>query len=220
MQATTKLKVEKNAHTCILMKWGVMILAAGEASRMGKAKMILPFKKTTILAHLIEEIIAVEPNIVQLVTGYYHDLIQAQINTNKVNIIQNQDYKLGMSSSIQVGLTAMLKACPGLDFLVIVVSDQPFLNRAILLNLLNKQIQTTKGIIASTYNGVMGTPVLLSSAYFTHLCNLTGDKGARIILQQFPADVATIDFELGALDIDTKEDYEQLCKKLNEEDVD
>lgn len=202
------------------MKWGVMILAAGEATRMGKAKMLLPFKKTTILAHLIEEITLVEPNIIQLVTGYYHDLIQAQISTDKVDIIQNPQYSLGMSSSIQVGLTAMIKACPDLDFLVIVVSDQPYLNQSILLRLLTKQQQTAKGIIASSYNGIKGTPVLLSSAYFSHLYNLTGDKGARVILQQFPDDIATIEFENGALDIDTPEDYELLCKKINEEDVD
>ncbi|HQS24027.1 MAG: hypothetical protein B7Y11_03365 [Sphingobacteriia bacterium 24-36-13] len=202
------------------MKWGVMILAAGEAARMGKAKMLLPFKNTTILAHLIEEITLVEPNIIQLVTGYYHDLIQAQISTNKVAIIQNPDYSLGMSSSIQVGLTAMLKVCPDLDFLVIVVSDQPYLNQSILLRLLTKHQQTAKGIIASSYNGIKGTPVLLSSTYFTHLYNLTGDKGARVILQQFPEDIETIEFENGALDIDTPEDYELLCKKINEEDVD
>lgn len=202
------------------MKWGVMILAAGEATRMGKAKMLLPFKKTTILSHLIEEITLVEPNIIQLVTGHYHDLIQAQISTNKVAIIQNPDYSLGMSSSIQVGLNAMIKACPDLDFLVIVVSDQPYLNKSILLRLLTKQQQTAKGIIASSYNGIKGTPVLLSSAYFPHLYNLTGDKGARVILQQFPGDIATIEFENGALDIDTPEDYELLCKKINEEDVD
>ena len=202
------------------MKWGVMILAAGEATRMGKAKMLLPFKKTTILAHLIEEITLVEPNIIQLVTGYYHDLIQVQISTDKVDIIQNPHYSLGMSSSIQVGLTAMIKACPDLDFLVIVVSDQPYLNQSILLRLLTKQQQTAKGIIASYYNGIKGTPVLLSSAYFSHLYNLTGDKGARVILQQFPDDIATIEFENGALDIDTPEDYELLCKKINEEDVD
>lgn len=202
------------------MKWGVVILAAGEAARMGKAKMLLPFKKTTILAHLIDEITLVEPNIIQLVTGYYHDLIQAQISTDKVDIIQNPNYKLGMSSSIQVGLTAMIKTCPDLDFLVIVVSDQPFLNKSILLRLLTKQQQTAKGIIASSYNGIKGTPVLLSSAYFSHLYNLTGDKGARVILQQFPDDIATIEFENGALDIDTPEEYELLCKKINEEDVD
>jgi molybdenum cofactor cytidylyltransferase len=52
------------------------------------------------------------------------------------------------------------------------------------------------------------------------LYNLTGDKGARVILQQFPADVAAIDFESGELDIDTAEDYERFCKKINEEHVD
>lgn len=202
------------------MKWGVMILAAGEASRMGMAKMLLPFKKRTILAHLIEEINSVAPNMVHLVTGHYHDLIKAEINTEEVNIVHNPDYKLGMSHSIQVGLTAMLKACPTLDFLIIVVSDQPFLNRSILRSLLIKQQETAKGIIASFYNGIKGTPVLLSSAYFTQLYNLTGDKGARVILQQFPNDVETVEFEKGELDIDTVEDYERFCNELNEDDVD
>ncbi|MFN3299803.1 MAG: NTP transferase domain-containing protein [Sediminibacterium sp.] len=202
------------------MKWGVMILAAGEASRMGMAKMLLPFKKRTILAHLIEEIHSVAPNMIHLVTGHYHDLILAEVNTEKVNIVHNPDYKIGMSHSIQVGLTAMLKTCPTLDFLIIVVSDQPFLNRSILRSLLIKQQETAKGIIASFYNGIKGTPVLLSSAYFNQLYNLTGDKGARVILQQFPNDVETVEFEKGELDIDTVEDYERFCNELNEDDVD
>ena len=202
------------------MKWGVMILAAGEASRIGKAKMLLPFKETTLLGHLIAEIIPLKPNIIQLVTGHYHDLIVQQINSDSIHIIRNAKYKAGMSSSIQVGLSAMLNACPELAFLVIVVSDQPLLSRSVLIDLLNKQQQTAKGIIASTYNGIKGTPVLMSSAYFTHLYNLTGDKGARVILQQFPDEVATIDFESGELDIDTVEDYERFCKKINEDHVD
>lgn len=202
------------------MKWGVMILAAGKASRMGMAKMLLPFKNRTILAHLIEEIQSVEPNIIQLVSGHYHDLIRAEINTNNVSIVHNPDYKLGMSSSIQVGLTAMLKACPSLDFLIIVVSDQPFLNSSILRSLIIKQQETAKGIIASFYNGIMGTPVLLSSAYFAHIYNLTGDKGARVILQQFPTDLETVVFAKGEIDIDTVEDYERFCNELIEDDVD
>lgn len=202
------------------MKWGVMILAAGEASRMGKAKMLLPFNKTTILSHLIEEVVAVKPTIVQLVTGHYHDFIQKEIKSDQVYIVQNLDYQQGMSSSIRVGLTAMLNACSSIEFLIIVVSDQPFLNSSILLSLIYKQQQTKKGIIASSYNGIKGTPVLLSSAYFTHLYNLTGDKGARVILQQFPEDIATIEFERGELDIDTMEDYERFCKILNDKNVD
>ncbi|WP_439506133.1 nucleotidyltransferase family protein [Sediminibacterium sp.] len=202
------------------MKWGVMILAAGEASRIGKAKMLLPYKQTTILGHLIKEISSLDPSIIQLVTGHYHDLIVKQVNSDSISIIQNKGYKNGMSSSIQVGLTAMLNSCSGMDFLVIVVSDQPFLSSSVLISLFNKQQQTAKGIVASTYNGIRGTPVLFRSSYFTHLYNLAGDKGARGILQQFPDDVATIDFESGELDIDTVEDYERFCKIINEDHVD
>lgn len=202
------------------MKWGVMILAAGEASRMGKPKMLLPYKDTTILNHIVNEVIALSPHAIKIITGHYHELICQAIVTQQASLVYNPDYKNGMSSSIQIGLTEMQKECPSLGFVIIVVSDQPFLNRFIVKNLIHQQMLSQKGIVAASYNGIIGTPVLISAPYFEHLYNLVGDKGARVILQQFPYDVATINFELGELDIDTEEDYKRFCEKLNEKNVD
>jgi molybdenum cofactor cytidylyltransferase len=202
------------------MKWGVMILAAGEASRMGKAKMLLPYNETTILGHILNEVNALSPDIIKIVTGHYHDLIKKAIVAQQASITFNPNYMSGMSSSIQLGLAEMQKDYPQLAFVIIMVSDQPFINRFILSNLIDQKIQMHKGIVAASYNGILGTPVLLSDNYFEHLHKLTGDKGARGILQQFPNDTASVDFELGELDIDTDEDYRQFCKKLNEKNVD
>lgn len=202
------------------MKWGVIILAAGEASRMGKAKMLLPYNGTTILGHIVNEVIELSPNAIKIVTGHYHELIENAISAQQVSIVFNPNYKKGMSSSIQIGLAEMQKDCPSLGFVIIVVSDQPFLHRFILTSLINQHIKMQKGIAAASYNGILGTPVLLSADYFDHLYNLVGDKGARGILQQFPNDTAIVDFELGEFDIDTEEDYRQFCKMLNEKNVD
>ena len=202
------------------MKWGVMILAAGEASRMGKAKMLLPCKDKTILENIVDEVLILNPNIVVIVTGHYHHEISSVIKNREVNLVQNIDYKKGMSSSIKIGLTAMQQNCPDLQFLFILVADQPFLNRALLQKMILLHKETKKGLVAACYQDVAGTPLLLTAKYFDALSRLEGDKGARVILHQYPDDLDTIDFEMGWLDIDTAADYERFCEILNKGNAD
>lgn len=202
------------------MKWGVMILAAGEASRMGKAKMLLPFKEKTILEHIVEEVIDLVPNEIVLVTGHYHDKITEVIEHPEVRRVYNAAYQNGMSSSIQTGLDAMLQNNPGIDFLLILVADQPFLHKELMQKMIQLHSETKKGLVAASYQGVAGTPLLLSAKYFDKLYQLKGDKGARVILQDFSSDLTTVHFELGWLDIDTASDYNRFCEIVNKGNAD
>lgn len=202
------------------MKWGVMILAAGEASRMGKAKMLLPFKDTTILEKILDEVLVLNPGIVSVVTGRYHGEISSIIKNPVVELVYNAEYQKGMSSSIQKGLTAMLKQCKDMQFLFILVADQPFLNQALLQRMIQLHQESKKGLIAASYQGVAGTPLLLTAKYFEELYQLRGDKGARVILHQNPDDLETVDFEMGGLDIDTVSDYERFSELLKNENAD
>ncbi len=201
------------------MKFGSIILAAGSSSRMGKAKMLLPFEDSIILKHIITEVEAIHPATCCLVTGFYHQQIHSLFQHNNLPIIYNQNWELGMSGSIQLGLQTVLHLYPNLDGVLIMVSDQPFLNRAILQKIVAEQQLSQKGIVAAQYGGVNGTPVLFHKKYFTDMQKLTGDKGAGLILQQHPDDVASVPFPNGEFDIDTPEDYELFCKKMKEADA-
>lgn len=198
------------------MKIGAMILAAGAASRMGKAKMLLPFNGQSILGHIIAELKALQPQTISLVTGKYHEAVTAAIADPSLEIAYNERWNEGMAGSIQTGMKALLRQCPDLDLVWIVVGDQPFLHRSILAEMLRLQQKTQKGIVAAQYNGVTGTPVLFSAGYFNALQKLSGDKGARVILQEHPEDIATVAFPLGELDIDTPEDYARFLQQLNQ----
>ncbi len=70
--------------------------------------------------------------------------------------------------------------------------------------------QTGKGIIASAYNNTHGTPVLFAKKYFGHLATLSGQHGAKKIIQGFSTDVETVNFPFGYFDIDTPQDYDRL----------
>lgn len=196
------------------MSTGILILAAGSASRMQQPKMLLPFGKGTILSHLLEETKAVHPKLICVVTGYYHTAMLPLLQTEPVMIVYNERWQEGMAGSIKTGLSALLEQQPELDSVMVLVSDQPFITRKLLLEMIETQQESGKAIVAAFYNGVKGTPVLFNKQYFHHLQELQGDKGAKSILQLVPDDIATVDFAEGEMDIDTPEDYERFCAHI------
>ena len=195
------------------MNTAAIILAAGAASRMKQAKMLLPFKKGTILSHILEQVEWAGIRHSCLVTGCYHDQILLSTALHQTHIAYNKDWVLGMASSITTGLRALLQLEPDLDAVIILVADQPLLTSTILQQLMDQQAATGKGIIAARYQTIFGTPVLFEKKYFDALMLLEGDKGAKSILNQHPEDLDSIDFPEGIADIDTPEAYHELVLK-------
>lgn len=200
------------------MKTGVIILAAGAATRMKRPKMLLPFGDTFILSHLIKEVKKIAPESIVLLTGLYHKEINAILEESSVDLVFNKNWQEGMAGSIALGVAALQNK--NLANCFIVVSDQPFLDHALLETMQKAYEQTGKGIIAAFYEGITGTPVLFSTKYFAQLQELKGDYGAKAILQRNPQDLATVEFPLGSMDIDTPADYAAFCQKTNQENVD
>lgn len=188
----------------------IIILAAGAARRMNQAKMLLPFGETTILETIIEKAKEINPEQICVVTGFYHHQILAKIQDDQINFVYNENWEKGMSGSIKKGLSYLVSENPELELVLIMVADQPFITSALLHEMISLQSKTNKGIVAASYAGVAGTPVLFHNTHFSNLEKLTGDKGARSILQQYPDDLITIDFPLGEIDIDTEADYYNL----------
>jgi molybdenum cofactor cytidylyltransferase len=193
-------------------RYGVIILGAGNSSRLGQPKQLLIYKGKTLICHVAEEAIEAVGAPVILVTGSNAPLILENLCNLAVEIVQNDHWEDGMGSSISCGMRALLEH-PGLDGVFIVVCDQPFVNATLLHQLIAQQIITGKGIIASTYDNTAGTPVLFNKIYFADLLALQGQEGAKKILQEYTDDLALVPFPLGALDIDIAEDYQQLLTR-------
>ena len=187
----------------------VIILAAGAARRMKQAKMLLPFEHSTILQTILARAKDIEPDTICVVTGFYHKEILQIIHDEQVHFIFNEQWEEGMSGSIKKGLSYLVQQNPELQSVLIMVADQPYITSALLKEMITLQEQGQKGIIAASYAGIHGTPVLFRKNYFSSLENLVGDKGARSILQHYPDDLVTVGFPLGEIDIDTEEDYKK-----------
>ncbi|RDC57958.1 nucleotidyltransferase family protein [Pedobacter chinensis] len=191
------------------MKTGIIILAAGSSSRLGKPKQLLSYKDKSLINIVSDAAFATAFTPVIVVLGANAELISKNL---KLDYIINDSWHEGISASIAAGMSAILEKEPDLEDVILAVSDQPFINAEIFARLYQQKISTGKGIIASRYAQTTGTPVLFNKRYFPQLLALQENSGAKPILNENRDDTETIDFEHGHIDIDTETDYNNLIK--------
>jgi molybdenum cofactor cytidylyltransferase len=191
---------------------GIVILAGGASTRLGRPKQLLQYHGKTLLNHAVNEAINAKADAVVVILGKNADLFQNEIDEKKVRVAVNKDWVEGMASSVRLGLDTLLKAKPYIDAVIFMVCDQPHISSSVLNELITKQQKTTKQIVTCNYGESIGPPALFHKKYFRELAKLNGDVGARNIIEQNKNDVAMILFPEGKIDIDTEDDYEALKK--------
>ncbi len=188
----------------------IIILAAGQSSRLGSPKQLLTYKGKNLLQHTVDEALETGCSSVLVVLGTDNELLRNELKDKPVIIIENKGWEEGMASSIRCGLETIANTILRPDSIIFMVCDQPYVSSSLLLNLMKKKNETGKHIVASSYNDEAGTPALFHRSFFPALMELKGDKGARKLISYNPEQVATVPFPEGEKDIDTKEDYELL----------
>ena len=193
---------------------GIILLAAGNSTRMGSPKQLLLYHGKTLLERIVDTSLQVfDNNKIILVLGANHSEIAFQIKDKITLISVNEEWKSGMASSIKAGLQTLLKHFPDMQRCIISVCDQPYLSSEVFIEMLKLADYSSKEIIAAKYAGTIGVPALFSKNYFKKLLHLSGEQGAKKIIQQNMDDVNIFTFDEGAIDIDTPSDYENLKTK-------
>ncbi len=189
---------------------GIIILAAGKASRMGKPKQLLSYQRSNLISHAVKSALNADSKSVIVVLGAYAEQIKPKINKLPIKIIENPHWATGMSSSIRAGITAIKDNNPNLDALIIALADQPLISEKVFHKLIQNYQETGKRIVASSYNEIVGVPALFNQTLFSELMNIKGDKGAKALIRKYKNEVLSISIPEAAIDIDTPDDYEKL----------
>lgn len=192
---------------------GVIILAAGASKRLGKPKQLLEFEEQTLLARIIENALATRLKTV-VVLGANAEKIKTSIENLPVEIVENKNWQDGMSSSIVAGLNYLLEIKKDLSAVIILLCDQPFVDKELILKLIKTQKTTNKKIIAGNYAQTVGVPALFTKDIFDELLKLDRKKGAKLIIKNYAAqnEIATVSIPEAEFDVDTEEDFEQLIE--------
>jgi molybdenum cofactor cytidylyltransferase len=192
----------------------IIILAAGSSSRLGRPKQLLSYQHKSLLDNTIEEAKKATDGAVLVILGGNHALIEKNITRSAISIVYNPDWEEGMSSSIRLGLAVLKNENAELKNVILTVCDQPFITAEVFGGLIQEAEASGKGIVASSYGGTLGTPVWFDQLYFNELSLLKGTEGAKKVVKKFAAQVASVTFEKGEIDIDTPEDYNRLLNTI------
>jgi molybdenum cofactor cytidylyltransferase len=193
-------------------KINAIILASGFSKRMGCDKLMLTYKGKLIIENLVDEILKVKFNEVILI--YRDEAIKKLLEDKHTYPVQNKEPEKGMSQSIKLGVSNS-SACDGYMFFV---GDQINLKEELISKLIKCFEKDTSKIVVPLYNGERGNPVIFPVDFKEKLLQLSGDKGGRVIIDEFKERVCYInitDESLG-IDVDTKEEYLKNCIEKGE----
>jgi molybdenum cofactor cytidylyltransferase len=200
------------------MKTGIILLAAGSSSRLGRAKQLIEFQGKTLIQKAIDEAKKSQADCLVVVLGANADLIQTGFEPSSAAFIINSDWQQGMSSSMQAGLH-FLMAKEAIDQVLLMLCDQPFVDASLLDQMITAKESSSKGIVASAYSNTLGVPALFDKRYFVELLELTGSEGAKKVIFNHQAEVHALDFPLGAVDLDTEEDASQFLSRYPQKNL-
>ncbi len=184
---------------------GGILLAAGASTRLGQPKQLLEFSGETLIKRAARALISSQCDPVVVVVGAQYDEVIQELQGLAVNLADNTDWQAGMSSSISVGLEALLSLRADIDGVVVALCDQPFVSSRSIDKLINAFGQNPSSIVSASYNDINGVPALFAANMFPELRALTGDKGARSMIRNC-RDVTAVDMPEASFDIDTVDD--------------
>ena len=144
---------------------------------------------------------------VVVVLGAHAEKIRPVLARLPVLIVENSSWPEGMAASIRTGITTLTQFSRRLDAALVALCDQPAFTAAVIAQLLAAQHATGRSIVAARYASRHGAPALLLREHFPALVALTGEAGARDLLNGSPDRIAAVDRPALAHDLDTPADY-------------
>jgi molybdenum cofactor cytidylyltransferase len=186
-------------------EFGVVVLAAGNSSRMGSAKQLLDYGGKPLLRHAVEVALASTCRRVIVVLGSQCDELRRALDGLPVAIEENGRWAEGMGTSIQAGVEAARRE--NLAGVILSLADQPLVTARNLNALVNAHLESGQPIVASRYSGTVGVPAFFSREFFPQLLSLAPSAGCKGVILSHAGSALHLDCLEAESDIDTPEDY-------------
>ncbi|RIK26212.1 MAG: nucleotidyltransferase family protein [Chloroflexi bacterium] len=187
-----------------------VVLAAGQSRRMGRPKQLETIGGEPMVVRAVRTALAGDAAEVLVITGAYADRVAEVLRplqavaSDRLRVIANPQYASGQASSVRTAIQALDPRCEAVLFLLV---DQPFVTQALLQRLIAAWRAGAPLAASMARDEVRGAPAIFDRSLFPELLQLTGDTGARPLLQRHREKMARIPATADELrDIDTPDD--------------
>jgi molybdenum cofactor cytidylyltransferase len=190
-----------------------VVLSAGESSRMGRPKALLPIDGRMFIERIVAALKQGNIGRIIVVLGHNAGELKAKISHLPIEILINDDYKLGQLSSLQVAVRH-LRSDAACDGMLVHLVDHPYLPSSLVEEMIRRFYESKKWLVVPRYHGKRGHPVVFARALFDELLAAPMGQGAKAVVNAHPAETLEVETEEEgiAVDIDTPELYRQHVK--------
>jgi molybdenum cofactor cytidylyltransferase len=183
-----------------------LVLAAGGSRRLGRPKQLLPFGPATLLDHTVVTARGCAFDQLLVAIGGSADAVRERVDLSGADVVVNDGYGAGCSSSIAAALGAVDERA---DVLVLLLGDQPGVTAGTVAALLAGRGDAPLAVCR--YDDGLGHPFCFSRAMFQTLRGLQGDKAVWKLVAAAGDDVAKVPVSGPVpIDVDTWADYEAI----------
>jgi len=180
------------------MKICMIITAAGMSTRQKRNKLLIRSCNETIIEKTIN--IFFNNNLdIFVVVGYQKELMVPILEYrfgNDIQIIDNRDYKSGISSSLKVGIGVVGK---GYDYIGFCNGDKPFIKVKTIKLMLKYLEENQPKILVPLFQEESGHPTYFSKEYIQDLLLISGDTGGRELFKKYPDAVTYLPIDDGGI---------------------
>ncbi|WP_421934000.1 nucleotidyltransferase family protein [Phenylobacterium sp.] len=196
-----------------------IVLAAGSGTRFGGGKLLAAYGGGVLLEGALRAAFAAPVRTVTVVTGADPSRVAAVATAHakaagqgaRLRIVHAVDHAEGMGASLRRGAAALPADAEGV---FIFLGDMPRIPVAVLAPLA-QAVEDGAPAAAATFGGKRGHPAVIGAALIPQLLTLTGDAGARAVLQGLGDRLALVEApDDGVLfDVDQPADLDLGAKK-------
>lgn len=192
-----------------------LVLAAGQSSRMGGTnKLLAEVDGVPMVLRAVNAALASKAVSVTVVLGHEAEKVEALLAGRKVTIVRNPDYAQGMSTSLRSGLAALP---PEAEAAVVLLADMPRVSAVQVDRLIDAFDAKQPSIVVPQRDGRRGNPILWPREFFASMQAVSGDKGARGLLEEHPQRIRSVEMDDDAIhaDVDTPDNLQAMNKPLD-----
>jgi molybdenum cofactor cytidylyltransferase len=189
-----------------------LVLAAGGSRRLGRPKQLLPVGAGTLLDATLSVVRRCGLDQVVVAVGSAADAVLEVVDLSGCDVVRNDAYGAGCSSSISAALSVV---DPSAEGIVLFLGDQPLVSPSIVAALVAQAQARTAELAVCSYDDGLGHPFWLGRGLFDRLATLHGDKAVWKLVDAAGDDLVTVSVEGPVpIDVDTEEDYRALLHQL------
>ena len=184
----------------------IIVPAAGLGSRFGGAvhKLEQDFDGSTVLGSTVRHAIESQLPVLVVTTAALAPLVGRLLATRDIVVLTAAQAARGMGASIAVGVSER----SGASGWLVLPGDMPLVRPGTLLAVAGALQQHP--VAYAQYRGRRGHPVAFAAELYSELIQISGDDGARRVMQRYPAHGQDVDDPGVLLDVDTPGDLDAL----------